>query len=107
MDALADGFDQSKELSLFVWGSGKDGRCGNKSEEGFQIPTEIKVYDEKRKPVKFLKLSCGYHHSAAVSTEGRVFTWGRGIFGQLGLNDTDNRFIPTLVRGIPEKQPIL
>ena len=33
-DVIISGL-QNTELSLFVWGSGKDGRCGNKSEEGF------------------------------------------------------------------------
>ena len=107
IESLIDIEKQNTDLSLFVWGSGKDGRCGNKSEEGFQTPTEIKVYNEKLQRVKFQKLSCGYHHTAAVSTEGKVYTWGRGIFGQLGHNDTDNKFIPTLVKGIPEMHTVI
>ena len=92
--------------SLFVWGSGKDGRCGNQSEEGFQVPTEINIYSEKFAKIQFSKLSCGYHHSAAISAKGRLYTWGRGIFGQLGHNDTENKFIPTLVKSLSVKQPI-
>jgi RCC1 and BTB domain-containing protein len=29
-------------------------------------------------------MSLGYYHAAAISDKGIVFTWGRGINGQLG-----------------------
>ena len=97
---------EKQAFSLFVWGSGKDGRCGNQSEEGFQTPTEINIYSDKYAKIYFTKLSCGYHHSAAISAKGRLYTWGRGIFGQLGHNDTENKFIPTLVKNLSVKMPI-
>jgi alpha-tubulin suppressor-like RCC1 family protein len=31
-------------------------------------------------------MSCGYSHSVAVSDDGRVFTWGLGLYGQLGTD---------------------
>ena len=39
--------NHEEAYSLFVWGSGKDGRCGNQSEEGFSVPTQIDVHSEK------------------------------------------------------------
>lgn len=39
----------------------------------------------------------GTAHTVAVSTTGEVFAWGYGVFGQLGLGDTDDRLYPTLV----------
>ena len=35
-------------------------------------------------------MSLGYYHSAAVSNQGIVFTWGRGISGQLGRGSIIN-----------------
>ena len=32
-----------------------------------------------------------------VSAEGRVWTFGRGIFGRLGHNDEQDRLVPTLL----------
>ena len=29
-------------------------------------------------------ISCGSSHSAAISAEGDLYTWGRGNYGQLG-----------------------
>jgi alpha-tubulin suppressor-like RCC1 family protein len=31
-----------------------------------------------------VKISLGYYHAAAINDKGVVFTWGRGINGQLG-----------------------
>ena len=59
----------------FVWGSGKDGRCGNSSEHSEVIPSPIQG------TLRFSHISCGYHHTAAVTSTGRLMTWGRGTFG--------------------------
>ncbi len=33
----------------------------------------------------------------AVGVNGRLWAWGAGSSGQLGLGDTNNRLVPTLV----------
>ena len=45
--------------------------------------------------------SVGSAHSAAVGEDGSLFVWGSGGFGQLGTGDTDRRFAPTRVAGLP------
>jgi alpha-tubulin suppressor-like RCC1 family protein len=59
----------------YVWGSGKDGRCGNGKETNEKVPTQVVSKQT------FKMIACGYHHSAGVSKDGAVLTWGRGIFG--------------------------
>jgi len=39
-------------------------------------------------------------HQFAVSTEGKVYAWGRNEKGQLGLNDLKDRKCPTLVEDL-------
>ena len=39
-------------------------------------------------------MSCGYFHSAAVKTDGTLWTWGYNSFGQLGNNTTTNTSSP-------------
>ena len=86
--------NQNGVFKVYAWGSGKDGRCGNGKESSEKVPVPVETQ------YKFTSLSCGYHHSAAVSQEGMVLTWGRGVFGQLGHGDTENYSIPTPVESL-------
>ena len=39
-------------------------------------------------------------HTFAITTEGKVYSWGRNEKGQLGLNDLKDRKCPTLVTAL-------
>ena len=39
-------------------------------------------------------MSCGAYHTAAVSEDGALFTWGNGLFGKLGHGDTASALVP-------------
>ncbi|KAM9735319.1 putative E3 ubiquitin-protein ligase HERC1 isoform 7-T8 [Menidia menidia] len=39
-------------------------------------------------------------HSAAVTNDGELYTWGEGDFGRLGHSDSQSRNVPTLVKDI-------
>lgn len=49
------------------------------------------------------QVSCGPYHAAAVGIDGRLFTWGDGLFGKLGHGDHSSahspRFVTTLAGG--------
>lgn len=47
-----------------------------------------------------LQVACGDHHSAALSADGRLFTWGRGKYGQLGHGHYNNLSKPKLVTAL-------
>ena len=52
-------------------------------------------------------LLAGSDNSAAVFQDGRVFVWGKNERGALGLDDTRDRFSPTLlftIHGLPIKE---
>lgn len=42
----------------------------------------------------------GQYHSVALTIDGRVFTWGWGVHGQLGHGDTEEKNLPTLVTSL-------
>lgn len=42
----------------------------------------------------------GQYHSVALSADGRIFTWGWGIHGQLGHGNTDEKATPFLVKAL-------
>ncbi|EPY82853.1 E3 ISG15--protein ligase HERC5 [Camelus ferus] len=45
-------------------------------------------------------LACGGSHSALLTKDGLVFTFGAGKYGQLGHNSTQNELKPCLVTGL-------
>ncbi|XP_020382999.2 RCC1 domain-containing protein 1 isoform X4 [Rhincodon typus] len=43
------------------------------------------------------KVSCGSRHSAVITREGKLFTWGWGNYGQLGHGQSNSSDLPRLV----------
>ena len=48
-----------------------------------------------------LKISCGWGHSAVVTSSGGVYTWGLGEFGALGLGSDSTQWTPQKMQ-LPE-----
>ena len=54
-----------------------------------------KLFGSKHPPPNhYSVLSCGEDHSAIVTGDGRLYTWGNGISGELGLGELANRRKP-------------
>ena len=104
--ACAAGFNHSLALSsagaVYAFGSNYDGQCGvaekKEKQVHVRVPTKIEVGNHF-----VAKLSCGFHHSVLLTSEGDVLTFGEGHFGQLGHGDRGNRRIPQLVEGLSGK----
>ncbi|XP_018572762.1 uncharacterized protein LOC108912084 isoform X2 [Anoplophora glabripennis] len=47
--------------------------------------------------VKIIDVAAGQYHSIALTSTGKVYTWGWGIHGQLGHGNCDNEFYPKLI----------
>jgi len=50
---------------------------------------------------RFVSVECGGQHTVALTSDGRVYSWGAGSFGQLGNNSRTPRRTPELV-DVPE-----
>ena len=46
------------------------------------FPNEDRLYDVGR----FVDISCGSRHSMAITTNGKIYSWGQASFGQVGNN---------------------
>ncbi|KAK9831792.1 hypothetical protein WJX74_009408 [Apatococcus lobatus] len=81
-----------------VWacGAGRFGKLGHGSEEDQASITCI----ERLFPAGIVQVACGENHSAALGLDGRLFTWGRNKYGQLGLGHLDDCHIPNFVRSL-------
>jgi alpha-tubulin suppressor-like RCC1 family protein len=42
-------------------------------------------------------IAAGYNHTLALTNNGRVWAWGSNYYGQLGLNDWNDRLNPILI----------
>ncbi|XP_058522623.1 probable E3 ubiquitin-protein ligase HERC6 [Ochotona princeps] len=68
---------------VFAWGAGSEGQLGlGELKETVFIPSKIKALSE----IKIIQVSCGHHHSLALSADSQVFSWGKNSDGQLGLD---------------------
>lgn len=66
-------------LCTYVWGRGS------------HIPTTLDI------PITFVSIACGSLHTIALSAEGKVYSWGVGKQGQLGLSNVTKSDRPLLI----------
>ena len=79
--------------SLWVWGLNGNGRLGTNDTNTRTTPVTTFTGGNNWKQV-----SCGgQEHTAAIKTDGTLWTWGRNNFGQLGnISFNVDRSIPSL-----------
>lgn len=79
---------------LYTWGEGKFGRLGHNSERNAHTPQLVEHMAGKRPK----QVSCGGFHTAVVTEDGKLYTFGGGEHGQLGHGDRINKLKPTFVQ---------
>ena len=78
---------------LYTWGLGKDGRLGHGDFGNRAHPEVVRtLLDEV-----VIAASCGNSHTAALTDDGTLFTWGKGSDGQLGHGGRDDSHLPRVV----------
>lgn len=84
---------------VFSVGHNGYGQLGVGNTEDQKLPIEITYgHDNSTDPVKDIFTSKGAWGSAGYITEsGKLFMMGHNGYGELGLGDTSNRNVPTLV----------
>ena len=81
---------------VFTWGEGKFGRLGHGAERNCHSPRLVESLLGKRP----IQIACGGFHSAVVTQDGKMYTFGGGEHGQLGHGDKVNKVKPTLVQAL-------
>ncbi|XP_052393189.1 probable E3 ubiquitin-protein ligase HERC1 isoform X2 [Carassius gibelio] len=85
------------EGEVFSWGDGDYGKLGHGNSATQKYP---KIIQGPLLGKVVVCVSAGYRHSAAVTNDGELYTWGEGDFGRLGHSDSHSRNMPTLVKDI-------
>jgi len=75
--------------TLWTWGSNAYGQLGDNTSTNRSIPVTIFAGGTNWKQV-----ACGQIHTAAIKTDGTLWSWGRNLSGQVGDNTTTQRFTP-------------
>lgn len=88
----------TQEKLVYIWGEGKFGRLGLGNERNCHSPRIV----EHLRGTNPKQISCGGFHSAVITEDGKLYTFGGGEHGQLGVGDKFNRLVPTLVQALED-----
>ena len=70
---------------LFVWGKNDMWQLGIDNEVAPEVRNPTEMDDPDPFKEKLMTVRAGpSSYSAAITTEGQVYTWGNGMFGRLG-----------------------
>lgn len=79
---------------LFCWGWQFEDGPGGSIQEGYTgMPQRVSALDQ----FVVRTVACGHYATAALTTDGALFTWGKGDRGQLGHGTTRDVSAPTRV----------
>ena len=88
----------SRNHELYSWGVGSYGRLGHGGEYNVLYPKAIDVLKQK----KIESVSCGVFHTLCIAQNGKVFAFGGGKDGKLGVDagSEDNIQVPKQVMSL-------
>jgi alpha-tubulin suppressor-like RCC1 family protein len=66
--------------TLWIWGAGGNGKLGNAVTTG-DISTPVTTFSGG---TNWKQVHSGWYHTAAIKTDGTLWTWGYGLLGILG-----------------------
>ena len=89
----------SSEGKVYSWGRGDDGRLGHGDSSWQLKPLLVKAVSSR----VIKQVTCGSYHTAAVTQEGGLFTWGGGMYGKLGHGNEIGFLAPKLVEALADE----
>ncbi|MCL2557917.1 MAG: hypothetical protein FWE09_05510, partial [Treponema sp.] len=88
----------TEDGELYAWGSNVNGKLGVTLESGNRSAVPLKVTVEGEEGLEWEMASAGRSHSAAITTDGRLFVWGQNNQGQIGNGGGADVTVPTEVK---------
>ena len=87
---------------VYTWGSGDSGRTGTGSMDNVFVPVYLPCFNQ----VEIVEIAVGPDHAAAVSADGKLYTWGYGSNGRLGHGEETDILVPTVVDALIDEKVI-
>lgn len=78
---------------LYTFGGGEHGQLGHSDRVNKHRPTLVQSLES----VFVSQITCGWSHSVALTSTGRVYTWGNSDHGKLGHGSSRRVSVPQLV----------
>ncbi|CAL5192144.1 unnamed protein product [Lathyrus oleraceus] len=78
---------------IYAFGGNQFGQLGTGNDQPETSPRLLDTFENNLSRI----ISCGARHSALLTDDGHLFTWGWNKYGQLGLGDSVDRNIPCRV----------
>ncbi|WJX76445.1 hypothetical protein P8452_59864 [Trifolium repens] len=85
---------------VYAFGGNQFGQLGTGNDQPETLPRLLDTFENNLSRI----VSCGARHSALLTDDGYLFSWGWNKYGQLGLGDSVDRNIPCRV-SIPGCRP--
>uniref|UniRef100_A0A0D9VW39 Uncharacterized protein n=1 Tax=Leersia perrieri TaxID=77586 RepID=A0A0D9VW39_9ORYZ len=90
--------------AIYVWGYNHSGQTARKGKEcHLRIPKSLppKLFKwQDGKNLRWIDVACGREHTAAVASDGSLYTWGANDFGQLGDGTEESAKEPQKVKAL-------
>jgi len=94
----------SSSGAVYAWGWNGSGQLGNGTTADSHIPVAVKVVGTPMAGKNITQISAGGSfndgHSLARASDGTVYAWGRGVYGQLGNGTTTDSNVPVAVKTV-------
>ncbi|MDP1834097.1 MAG: hypothetical protein Q8L11_04185, partial [Candidatus Moranbacteria bacterium] len=86
--------------SVFCWGYNNRGQLGDNTLVQKLTPIQVLGVGAVGTLADVEQIEAGYAHACAAKTDGSLFCWGYGSFGQIGDGMTTNKLTPVQVLGV-------
>ena len=86
----------TQDGEVYTWGRGDDGRLGHGDSGWKFVPRLVNSLVGQI----VTQITCGSYHTAAVTNNGELYTWGGGMYGKLGHGSESGCSTPQKVEGL-------
>ena len=82
--------------AVYAWGYNTNGQLGNNSTSHSHVPVAVDMSGVLSGKT-ITAVGAGYGHSVALASDGTLYAWGQGFYGQLGNNSSTDSHVPVAV----------